>query len=262
MKARTLKITFFVCLGMLITTGLFAQPAGFQPHGNNSGGAADPTEAIDSVTVGSSIRYVVEPDATLNGSYDFATMTGTLSSSFAWTIDAAISAGTAETDNDVTITMAGSAGTGQISVVETSAAPASCVGNTVTIDVEVIAEPTATFDAAASAICQAAIADYTVNITLNTATAGGSIRLGINMDGPSTGGIYTTTLNTTDATTSFTIPAAEFDDGNGDYVITFTEISDHISRKSGVTVSTAGLSHTLTINRTPTTGNIYHVPNQ
>ena len=199
------------------------------------------------------------PDAAANPAYDFATMSGTLVSTFTWTVDAAVGTVGADTDNDITITAAASAGNGNITVTESLGA---CDGAAVQIPVRVIAAPTADFNTATGSVCQADIADYTVDVDLSTSTAGGNIRYAINMNGPSTNNIYTATINANGAADSFVIPAAEFDDGLGDYVITFTEISDHISRKSSIAGSSpTTASHTYTINRTPSTGAIYHIPN-
>ncbi len=260
MKARTFKFLFLLGLGAVFTFNSYAQPAGFQQHGNDSGGNPSAQEATDSITVGASIRYVVQPDASNTG-YNFGTMSGTLISTFAWTVDAAVGIvnGAPDTDNDITITAAAGAGSGNISVTESLGA---CPGTPVTIPVEVIAAPTADFDVDSVEICQVDIADYDVAVSLSTSTAGGTMRYAINMNGPSTNNIYTATINVNGNSDTFTIPAAEFDDGLGEYVITFTEISDHISRKSSVAGASPTLAeHVLTINRTPSTGPIYHVPN-
>jgi len=263
MKARTVKIGLLMALGAVVSTGIFAQPANFQQHGNNSSGTPTAQEATDSITVGGQIRYVVAPDTDANPAYDFATMSGTLVSQFNWTVDAAvgtITPATDDDDNDITVSANTTAGTGNIQVQEQLGA---CAGATVTIPIAVIDEPTADFASATATICQSdTVGGYDIDITLATATDGGRITYAIQFDGPSTSDLYSTTATTVDeGTITITIPEGNFGDGVGDYVISFTEISDHISTKSNIPGTSTTGTHTLTINRTPNTGVIYHLPN-
>ena len=266
MKARTLRFSLSTILSIVLAASMFGQPASFQQHGDNSSGTTVASENIDSITVGGTIRYVVEPDATANPAYNFATMSGTLASSFAWTVPAGIGTitGAPDTDNDITITAAGSAATGQITVVETSSAGCGS-GTTTAIDVEVIGLPTADFSSTTDNLCtnDLTTVSYNLPVTLTTAEKNGNIRVIISMDGPATAAIYTNTFDIKENATTLNIPAGQFDDGYGDYVVTITEVSDRILRKSGLTSGTISTSQfTYTINRTPTTGVIYHLPNQ
>ena len=258
-----------VMLGMFTAVSMFAQPAGFQQHGNNSSGTTVASENIDSITVGASVRYVVEPDATANPSYTFSTMSGTLSSTFQWDVtNVSTTNGTlGDTDNDVTITAAAAATTGTIEVVESSSSGCGS-GTTTTIDIAVIDDPEAdlgntTFDND-SAVCIDAAANVALDvpITLATEVTGGSIRIHVNIDGPATSDIYDADIDLNESATDFTLAAGTFNDGFGDYSIQITNVSDRISRKCSVTNGTITTgTYTLTINRTPTTGNIYHLPN-
>jgi len=260
-----LNIALSLMAFLAFSVGAFAQPADFQQHGNNSSGTPAASENIDSVTVGASMRYVVEPDATANPAYDFATMTGTLNSIFNWTVDAAVGtiSGAPDDDNDITVTVAGAAGTGQIIVKEVSSAGCAS-GDSTTIDVAVIAAPSAEFTTTTGDTC---IADtstigYTLPVTLSSDVASGNIRINVNVDGPSTADIYDQDWDLADTDTEFTLPAGTFDDGLGSYTITIEEVTDRISRKSSVAGTITTATHTLTINRVPNTGVIYHLPNQ
>ncbi|NBC82055.1 MAG: hypothetical protein GVY19_01610 [Bacteroidetes bacterium] len=258
-----LNIVLSILALFFLSVSAFAQPGGFYEHGSNSGGV-DANENIDSVTVGASMRYVVAPDPTANPSYDFSTMSGTLESTFTWTVDAALGtiAGAPDTDNDVTVDMESAPATGQISVQEVSSA--GCASGDVTnIDVEIIAAPTAAITPATGDTCTddpTAIA-LDVPISLTTSVADGNVRINVNIDGPSNADIYDNDFDLTAADTEFTIPAGTFNDGLGDYDITIEEVSDRISRKSSVTVNPNDVL-VFTINRVPNTGVIYHLPNK
>lgn len=260
----TTRINIVLSLVALLfaSVGAFAQPGGFYEHGSNSGGV-DPNEDIDSVTVGASMRYVVEPDATANPAYDFSTMSGTLESNFDWTVDGEVGTIDAapDTDNDITVNIAATPDVGQITVKEISTA--GCESNdSTTIDVAVIAAPDADFPTTAADTCtdDPSTIDFDFPVTLSTSVASGNVRINVIVDGPSTAGIYDNDLDLTNADMEFNLPAGTFNDGMGTYTVTIQEVSDRISRKSSVTVNPA-VTFDLTINRVPNTGTIYHLPN-
>lgn len=261
---RTTRINIVLSLVALLFTsvGAFAQPGGFYEHGSNSGGV-DPNEDIDSVTVGASMRYVVEPDATANPAYDFSTMSGTLESNFNWTVDGAVGAIDAapDTDNDITVNIAAAPGTGAISVREVSNAGCEA-GDSTTINVAVIAAPDADFPTTTADTCtdNPSTIAFDFPVTLSTSVASGNVRINVTVDGPSTAGIYDNDLDLASTNTEFNLPVGTFNDGLGTYTVTIEEVSDKISRKSSVTVNPA-VTFDLTINRVPNTGTIYHLPN-
>jgi len=260
MKARTSKVTILAILGTIFSIGMYAQvPANFQPHGSNSGGTPSPQEATDSITVGGSISYYVEPDAAANPNYNVGGGWA-LTSTFNWTVDVGTINGAPDTDNNITITASSTATTGTVDVYESQG---SCDGPTVSIPVAVIDEPTADFASATNSICQSdTVGGYSVDFDVATATAGNRVTYAIQMDGPNNSNIYSIAATTVDeGTITITIPGGEFDDGVGDYVLSFTEISDHISTKSGVAGTSTTATHTITVSRTPNTGVIYHIPN-
>lgn len=262
MKIRTILKWVMVAVVAFSFNNMYAQPAGMYEHGSNSGGV-DPNEDTDSVTIGASMNYFVMPDLTINqdgdGPYDYTTNADALVSTFDWTGSTIGTLAGPDTDNEVSFTF-GSLGTGLIRVVEQG--PSCASGDTTDVPVRVIAVPTAVFDAPAGAICESDTASgYDVDITSTTSMTTGLVRYIIEVEGPNTNVTHTATVNIAAGTNTYTIPAGSFGDGRGAYTISFTEVSDRISRKSSVAGSLAS-THTMTLNGTPTTGKIYHVPNR
>lgn len=273
-KMKAKRIVRFAMQTLMVLFATIAavaqtQPTDLKPHGTNSSDAVVASENVDSVTVNAAINYFVMPDAAISPSYDYATdPIANLNSSFDWT---ATNGSPTITDNNAGWVGAnnsnyvniewGSTGSYQVKVSEI-ARSGSCSGDTTTIDVNVINAPTAAFNGVSDAVCNASpvTVSYTFTVDLTTDVISNNIRLAIDVDGPSTADIYTTTYDLTEGTVTFDIPAGNFDDGFGDYVVTITEVSDRISRKSGLTIDPAQ-SFTLTINPLPSTGTIYHLPN-
>lgn len=268
---------FLVALGQI-----YAQtyPTGMKPHGTNSLGVVTVAENTDSVTAGGTLEYFVMPDATLNAGYNYATnpLTG-LTSTFDWSGTTGQSSitykksGATDIPNYVSILWGSTTGTYQVSVAEQAAA--GCADPTPTvIPVQIIAKPTLTYPAAggSQSFCSTA-ADGSTNInpaamTVNfTSQVSGKrdMQLRYTITSVGHGTVATNVLASiteTSATTgTFTLasPLNNYDT----YTITLTEVTDRIARKSNVTGSPSGnLTYTVIINRTPSTGTIYHVPNQ
>jgi hypothetical protein len=109
------------------------------------------SEAIDTVTISSTTRLYVYPDAVFSPSYNATTNAG-IGSNQRWTwYNGTDATGTeikaASNDNWIENTWPGTAQTYQVAVVESNSA-VTCDGSATTIDVEVIASPTVTYTSA------------------------------------------------------------------------------------------------------------------
>lgn len=259
------------------------------------------TEDPDLVTTGTRVPYLVLPDPILNPTWApgaDATNTTNLVSTFTWTIPAAISSTVPGTGHYITIDVNGAAGaTGQISVQEESGA--SCAGTSTPINVRVIAQPTvsalAVSDGVApnDAICAAgtngsldiALPTFSATQTTDAAIPGdASIRVRASLvftdfvTGTPTTVFSDAILNVNEATGAVSNAdmtaagaAGAYDDLDswGTYALTITHISDKISRKDinaadgyfAVNGAT-GYTATYSVLKTPTTGPIYHLPNE
>jgi hypothetical protein len=250
------------------------------------------TETPDLVTIGTKVPYLVIPDATLNPTWSAgtdATNTTGINSTWTWTIPAAVSSTAPTTGHYITIDVTGTAGsTGNIDVAEQSGS--SCPGSTQSIGLRVVAQPAATAlavsDGAAplTSICQSgtngslgvAIPSFTLTKSTDAAIPSDpTIRVKATLVFTPFGGTATTVfsnavLNVDNATGNIStadIQAAAsittFDSW-GTYALTVNQISDKISRKD---LNAAGgyfaINYTATYSvlKTPTTGPIYHLPN-
>lgn len=279
-------------------------PAGdLYRQGTNAGNTTGPvaSETPDLITTGTRVPYLVIPDPDLNPDWApgaDATNTTDLVSTFGWTVPATISSTVPGTGHYITIDVTGAAGaTGSIEVQEESGA--SCDGSTTSIDVRVIAQPTASALAVSDgtapndAICgtgtngslDLALPTFTATQTTDAAIPGdAAIRVRASLvftnflTGATTDIFTNAILNVAEATgvvsnADMTAAAAAgvYDDLDswGTYALTITHISDKISRKdinaadgyfavNGVT----GYTATYNVLKTPTTGAIYHLPNE
>jgi hypothetical protein len=257
MKKSTIwKSLATIAIMLVAGNTLFAQevamPAGLQQHGNNSSGTAVASEAIDSVAVGSVMQYWAQPDAASSSD-----------NTFTWTVAPALGSQTAGgTTNLATITFGAAAATGTIQVAEGTA---SCPDLTpVSIDIQVIPVPTATFGADPAAVCtNDPIQTFTLPVTLATAVASGTMRINYTVYNPDNSVLIAAQdLNIKESTGSFNITlsgATQY----GTYYVIINSVSDHVSRKPAVDVPGAIADNRidLVVNRTPVTGPIYHLPN-
>lgn len=226
-----------------------------------------------------------------------ATVTTGINSTWTWTIPGTISATVPTTGHYITIIVNGAAGaSGNITVAEQSGG-VSCPGSTQTIGLQVVAQPTASAlavsDGAAPliSICQSGtngslgvpLPTFTVTKTTDAAIPGdATIRVKATLvftdfttGTPTT--LFSGAVLNVDATTG-NISNADITAASGGtltvlnnwgtYALTINQISDKISRKdlnaaagyfniNGAT----GYVATYSVLKTPTTGPIYHLPN-
>jgi hypothetical protein len=297
MRLLTIMASIMV-LGIISVNAQVTIPAGtLYQQGTNSGGPAA-SENPDLITTGTQVPYLVVPDPILNPTWApgaDATNTTGITSTFLWTIPAGISATVPGTGHYITINVNGAATTlGTINVKEQSGA--SCPDATGTnINVRIVAQPTATAIAASdgsaplTSICQSGTNGslnvpfpvYTVTKTTDAAIPGlANVRVKATLVfTPALGApapLFTDKILNVDAAgviSSADITAAgggtltDFDSW-GTYDLTITQISDKISRKDmgvagGYFNINGGTGYTATYSvlKTPTTGIIYHLPN-
>jgi hypothetical protein len=148
-RGNLLKIVTGIAMALFVANGSYGQDV--QGGADYEAISGDQATDIDSVTVGSTTRLYVKPDAYFHPGY--VTPAWTLTAGFTWTWAIPGAAGTADagevtTDEWVQVDWSGTAG-GPYNVVVTEAAPAafgSCTGDT-NVYVEVVASPTVTFTA-------------------------------------------------------------------------------------------------------------------
>jgi hypothetical protein len=263
----------------LIAVSAMAQPTSLSvnsetlyQHGYTSAGVVNPSENTDSVTIGSTTRYYVTPDATLNPLYT-GVLTGTLASTFAWSFTGAGSgAGTranvpgfAAYGNYQQINWT-AIGTKSINAVETSSS--TCAGVAVVTPVEVIAAPDVTSVTVPALSCPTGAIPYSTvcpNATLViSSSVNGNKGVSVNYSLTCSNAGFTavnnvnavlgngTTLNL--STITLTHP--------GTYTLTINTVTDRIAAKSGLLAIADGTSTTFVLLPTPVTGPMYHVPNQ
>jgi hypothetical protein len=250
-----------VIIGILMTYGTgFAQnevakPGSFHQHGKNSADATVATENIDSVTVGAVMNYWAEPDAAIAGT----------NSTFIWTVAAAIGSQTAGTPTNLaTVTFVAAPATGTITFHEVS--PAGCAATDATpINIEVIAQPTAAFGLAPASQCTQAPGGLTFTLPLTlTSSLAVAEKLTVNYtvtnpDATILSGPTNIQLSKSAASFNVTLTGAT---QYGVYTVTINSVSDRISVKSSIAGNVTASTISLGVSRTPTSGNIYHVPNQ
>lgn len=147
-RGNLLRMVTSVAIALFVANGLFGQVQGGADYVAISGAATE----IDSVTVGTTTRLYVKPDAYFHPGY--VTPGWTLTADFTWTWDISAAVGSAvdagESTNDVWVQVdwSGTAG-GPYSIKVTETAPAAfggCSGDT-NVWVSVIPSPTITFTA-------------------------------------------------------------------------------------------------------------------
>jgi hypothetical protein len=269
-----MKLSVIVALmGLITNVGFGQQLPGTSLYKDSTNGTAQPlvyqhtVEAKDSVTVGAVVDYFVMPDNLISPSYNPAvSFTSDLNSSFAWTIGGAGSSTVTKTgmlSNYITATWTTTPGSYTLVAKET-ATTGTCPDNIgTTVNSVVIAKPTASFSpTTSSAICSTNPAADTLKLplVLTTSMSDNNIRITYTITGATTKAA--TPLDLKESATSYTLPAGTFNGSSyGVNTITITQVSDRISRKSGVTGTITTNTYTFTINRTPSTGAIYHLPN-
>ena len=271
MKTTMRLLTIAIVLMLVGMVSVNAQnevvmPGGLVIHGNNSSNLPVASENTDSVAVGAVMQYWVAPDPAL------ASPTNT----YAWTIAAAVGAQTAGgVTNLATVTMAASAGTGNIQVVESTAAGCGS-GTTTTIPVSILALPTVTYPAAAgtAAICGTGTnGSLTVtmpsplNINWTSSVSGRRLlNLQYDLTGPAGFAAVTNSqvnITETGAGTG-TFVVSQTLTYYGTYTITLKSAADRIATKCNNMRNSGGITnatYTFVVNPPPTTGKIYHLPN-
>jgi hypothetical protein len=253
-------------------------------HGRNQHGNTpdiNAAEAVDSVTVTARMRYFVLPDATVSPEYfnegapisftDFSKV----NSSFVWEVESttagigvieAIGAGNAVTDPLIFVRWTAT-GEAELKVEEApgEGEGACSAGEPTIINVEVIAKPTIEFanidDKYYFWWCDSNLPYSLVLDMVATSAVVGNVQMQVK---------YTVSKNdgTAGAEQTATIEngklSINFDD-YGVYVITITEVTDRISRKSGV-LGDVGIVNdanvfTFEFQRPIETGPIFRIPN-
>jgi hypothetical protein len=211
------------------------------------------------------MRYWVQPDASLANP----------ANTYAWTIPAAVGTHTAGgVTNLATVTMAASAGTGSIQVIESTSVGCGS-GTTTSIPVSVIALPTITYPAAGgtAGTCGSgvdgslAISIPALNVNWTSSVSGARLlNLQYDITGPAGFTPATNTqVNITETgagtgTFIVTQPLTYY----GSYTITLKSAADRIATKCNNMRNTNGITnatYTFIVNRPPTTGPIFHIPN-
>ena len=300
---------FTIAIAAMGITSAIAQNPLTTPVGDlykqntNAGDPIGPvaSEDPDLLTTGTRVPYLVFPDADLNPTWvpgaDATNTTGILST-FDWTLPAAISSTVPGTGHYITFDVDGAAGTvGAITVQEQSGA--SCDGSITSINVRIVAQPTASALAVSDgtapndAICgtgtngslDIALPTFTATQTTDAAIPGdATVRVRATLvftdflTGTPTNIFTDAILNVNEATgvvsnadMTAAGAAGAYDDLDswGTYALTITHISDKISRKDinaadGYFALNGGSGYTATytVLKTPTTGPIYHLPNE
>lgn len=271
-----------VILNMLFLTMMlqqsFAQsvPADFQEHGKNSSGATVASEAIDSVTVGSTMNYFVMPDLNVNqdadGPYDYATNKDALVSTFDWFAIPGLTI-TKDEENYVSVDFPASPGDYTLNVSEESTA--GCSTDTTTIQVRTINAPEVGYTIAGGSedFCvndadgSFSVSPSPVSVTINSDVFGNrgiiiSYQITSTSSSFNGGNPLNGTVSVADGDSNFSI--SENLTHYGTYTITLTDITDRISRKPTTDIRGSLLANTtyiVNVTRAPSTGNIYHLPN-
>lgn len=251
-----------------------------RPHGYNSAGEhKNPgSEERDSVTTGSTSKYYVVPDATLNTGYT-GILTGTLTTSFTWSAVNASGAGISSQSsinpaytNYKQITWTG-IGTLDLSILETNSAT-GCSGSPKVIPVTVIPAPTCGFAINNQTVKECLTEDdgslnykpaKTFSMTFSSAIdkTKQDIKVKINVKGliRSTSVNLELDLTRTGANTgTITLPPDFTLNLFDTYEITLVSVSDRISRKNNYWNAATG-KYTLNVYPVPQTGAVQHITN-
>jgi hypothetical protein len=279
MKRRILRFVLLAVMFAMTSSMLFSQtlPVTMKPPGTNSSNVVTSQEDIDSVTVGGTYEYFVMPDPAINVGYNpLVNLLTNLVDTFNWTTKGAsvitrVLAGATPVPNYIRVAWNGAVGSLDSVIVFEKTKPAGCIATLPTkIPVRLIHQPQGYFTSITGSICSANPATVSIvyPFTLATDVEDGNIVVHVKIVSPLGSTLLDNdlSLNQTSGTTyTFNNTSGEY----GTYTATITVVSDRISRKSfggtatGI-VGNAGLNtvYSYTINRTPTTGPIYHIPNQ
>lgn len=287
MKTKNLLKLALMMVAMFAFVGVFAQdPADFDD-------AALDTD-ISYVTIGKTMPFFVVPDATYHPTW--TAFSNNLTAGFTWTWTSA-AFGTeltlaTQTDNYVTIT-ANTLGDYPVNVVENPpAAWGTCTDAGTDVTIRVVEAPELVsfpfFDGlplASGGTLQecAPYGPFDVDIELsgfpNYEVKFTLTQQALDIDGTPTGPVNTLVTDATvgagnvlvrEANQTYDVDAARTLDliaagTRTQYVYTFTGITDNVSRKSdylsGETLYGAAATYTIIVNPTPTTGPIFHIPN-
>ena len=274
-------LTKFYLSTLVVFFGAFAllnaQPASVSiesatlyQHGRNSGGITA-FENIDSVTLGSTTKYYVLPDAAVNASFNVITNPfDNVISTFNWTVPVALATGQDDTvpayptaSHYKQVTWTG-LGADTIRVTETSAvAVGGCTGLQVKTPVRVIAAPDITSVTIGNATCQTT----PISVACPNATLGIScvvngnkgVEIAYSITGPAgfTSINGTANLNNSNALTL----SGHLLDRAGAYTLTITTVTDRIAKKCGLLAIAETAAATFYVTPTPKTGTTLHVPN-
>ncbi len=280
-QKKLLKVVSTLSISVMISAGLWAQPATVTPesdvlyqHGTNSGGT-DPQENTDSVTVGGTTKYYVLPDPIVNPSFNYATdLFANVISTFNWSVTPALASGgiqnvpgyaTAPHYKQVTWT---ATGTGTIQVQEVAnASQGGCAGTTLSMNVAVIAAPDVTAASVPNTTCHSGTIPYSITcpnatLTISSAVNGNKgVVVNWSLTGPS--GFTAVTNQTANLGNSTTLDLSAVTLTHpGTYTLTINWVTDRIATKSGLTQIADGTSTTFIVTAAPNTGPIYHIPNK
>lgn len=283
MKTRTMYLFAIALLAFVFSFTSNAQElgtTGLYRHTTNSGsgGAATPEEATDSVTVNGVMSYWVMPDQNISPSYnDPSDALGDLNSSFDWSATSGtptlvdLTAGYAGANNSNYVSLEwGATGAKTVSVTEVANSGSCSAAAARTMGVLVIAAPTVYFgdDTGLEDVCATgtdgslnpSVSDVGVSFTSEVAGAR-DMKLTYDLAGPAGfSAVSDHEVSIDEGAGSFTV--AQTLTHYGTYTLTLKGATDRISVKSGITGGLGtGTVYTINIVPTPTTGEIYHVPN-
>jgi hypothetical protein len=252
-------------------------PLTMKPHGTNSSNIVTSEEDIDSVTVGGTYEYFVKGDPALNVGYNpLVNLLTNLVDTFTWStkgisVITRVLAGAIPVPNYVRIAWNGAVGSLDSVIVYEKAMPAGCMASLPSkIPVRLIHQPQGYFTSINGSVCSSNPLTESIifPFTLFTDVKDGNITVHIKILSPLGSTLLDSDLllnKTTSTSYTFNNTSAEY----GTYNATITVVSDRISRKSfgGTATGIVGNSgsniiYSYTINRTPNTGVIYHIPNQ
>ena len=261
----------------------------YYQHGYNSTGGPNLTqEERDSVTISSTMKYFVLPDATANPNYKYDTPANAQSfdnvlSTFTWGFrrsgGAALGTTTGSPTNKHIISIQWN--TVGVDTIRVNENPVNgCLGTETKIPVAIIPKPTITFNQVGnpSSYSDGACAtqtevdngiDYSFPVTAISQSS--QVKIDYTITFTPVNGIAEAPVNVQSATVSggsFTVNLKNTGNRYGSYEITITKVTDRISRKSGIESTgtdllTSGGSATFTYNvlKPVETGPIYRLPN-
>lgn len=241
---------------------------------------------VDLVTKGTTVPYLVFPDAALNPTWSVGTdakNTTGIVSTWAWSISGSIGS-TSSTIHYMELPITGAVGAaGTIAVQEKSAT--ACSGTTTTMNVKVVAAPNITSGSVSgTSICQSgtngslgvafpqysAVAVTDASITTPTVTVKATLTF-TPLSGVATD-LFVDKILSMDAVGNIsnvdlaTALGVGVFNSWGTYNLKITAVSDKISRKDvtaakGFFTLTTPTTAVFSLLKTPTTGPIYHLPN-